>query len=157
MTLEQYRRAKIENFSLVVISRKISSEEIEYVKIFIREPPKDESNMSVGDIIAEYKVPFSKESKTALEEEIKNSIIRYLEEVRLTVLLKYGDKYIDLTDMKILDQEKYEIRYSSPFSYYFTEEDYEFIKEEDGTISFIANIEKMNKIAKELSFEELHL
>jgi len=136
MTLEEYRKAKHEDFFLAVISKKIGWEQAHEVVVYLPQYPEgitvlELMETSVEIALAENKVPITEENKKIIEKEVKETFSTFLEEWYPVILLKYGESYIDLSEMKELGKE-YEIKCLVPMKEYYKEDEYSFEEDEGG-------------------------
>lgn len=136
MTLEDYRKAKHEDFFLAVIAKTINWDAASEVIAYLPEYPKGIAvtkllEIAVEQALAENNEPVTAENKKRVEEEVKQLISTQLESWAPVILLKRGDGYIDISEMIKLTPE-YEIRCLVPFKEYYNEDDYSFEEDEDG-------------------------
>ena len=136
MKLEDYRKAKHEDFFLAVIAKTISWDAAREVVVYLPEYPKGITvtrllEIAVEQALAENNEPVTEENKKHVEEEVKQLISTQLESWAPVILLKRGEGYIDISEMIALAPE-YEIRCLVPFKEYYNENDYSFEEDEDG-------------------------
>jgi len=138
MTLEEYRKAKHEDFFLAIIAKTISWEAAHEVVVFLPEYPNGITvakllEIAVEEALEEHNEPVTEENKKRIEEEVKSLISTQVESWDPVILLKQGEGYIDISEMVELAPE-YEIRCLIPFKEYYDEDEYSFEEDEDGEI-----------------------
>lgn len=151
MTLEEYRKAKHEDFFLAIIVKTVSWEAVHEVVVYLPEYPKGITvikllEIAVEQALAENNEPVTEENKKRIEEEVKQTISTQLESWVPVILLKHGEGYIDISEMIELDPE-YEIRCLVPFDEYYDEGDYSFEEDDDGELYLAIDAEAFKDFA----------
>lgn len=136
MTLKEYREAKHEDFFLAIIVKEISWEDAADVVIYLPEYPNGITvakalELSVEEALAESNEPITEENKKSVEEKVKKTISTHLQSWAPVILLKHGEGYIDLSEMKKLGAE-YEIKLLIPLGDYYEKDEYSFEEDEEG-------------------------
>ena len=154
MTLQEYQEARHEDLFLAVVSRVLSWEEVKNVCLYIPDYPNgiiatDVLKISVEQALLENNEPVTEENVKNIEEEVKRTITTHLEECHETILLKYGNIYIDISQMAEFDPE-YEIKCLVPLAEYYSKEDYSFDEGEDGPYLSI-DMEPFEEFVKDYS------
>ena len=136
MTLEELRKSRIEDLFLAVLAKDIGWDKAKFVRLKTPEYPNgitalDAMKISVWQAIIENNEPLTEEYKMRIENEVKQQISTSLEEIYYTILLKHGETYIDLVDMKEISEDM-KVKELVKFEEYFSKEEYSFEEDEDG-------------------------
>lgn len=136
MTLKDYRQTKHEDLFLAIIVKEIRWEDAADIVIYLPEYPNGITvakalALSVKEALAEHNEPVTEENKKRVEEDVKKTISTQLESWAPVILLKHGEGYIDLSEMKELGAE-YEIKLLIPLGDYYEKNEYSFEQDEEG-------------------------
>lgn len=94
MTLEEYRKAKHEDFFLAIIAKTISWEAAHDIVVYLPEYPDGITVIKLLEIAVEQDLvennePATEEKKKRVEEEVKRTISTHLESWAPVILLKH--------------------------------------------------------------------
>ncbi len=136
MTLNDYKMLRYEDFFLAIIKRKINWKEAEHIFLTIPEYPYkitalDLLKMAIDETLIENNELLTEENRKRIEDDVKQTISTNLEEWYPVILVKYGNGYLDLSQMQELESS-YKIICQIPLSQYYKEEEYSFEKDKDG-------------------------
>lgn len=153
MTLEEYRSTKIENFFCAIIVRKMTWEEAKNATFTVEGYSEsmttiDMLKIAVEQALQENGEMLTEENKKRVEEDVKSKILPHLEAEYNVILLKRGETYIDLSEMKELNMEEYLIKALVPLARYCKEEDYGFDEDESG-VYFEVRMELLEKFVED--------
>lgn len=136
MTLNDYKMLRYEDFFLAIIQREINWKEAEHIFLTIPEYPYkitalDLLKTAIDEALIENNELLTEENRKRIEEDVKQSISQNLEEWYPVILVKYGNGYLDLSQMQELESS-YKIICQIPLSQYYKEEEYSFEEDKDG-------------------------
>ena len=136
MTLNDYKMLRYEDFFLAIIKRKIDWKEAEHIILTIPEYPYKITalnllEMAIDEALIENNEILTEENRKRIEEDVKQLISPNLEEWYPVILVKYENRYLDLSQMQELENS-YNIICQIPLSQYYKEGDYSFEEDKDG-------------------------
>lgn len=136
MTLNDYKMLRYEDFFLAIIQREINWKEAEHIFLTIPEYPYkitalDLLKTAIDEALIENNELLTEENRKRIEEDVKQSISPNLEEWYPVILVKYGNGYLDLSQMQELESS-YKIICQIPLIQYYKEEEYSFEEDKDG-------------------------